>query len=116
LSSLVRRAGFISPSIAPPCILAETRGVPELRAEVAAEFHVLLVEQNILPERGAAHHAEAQRVGAELRDEIERVRRIAERLRHFAALLVADDAGEIDIVKREFTHEFETAHDHSGDP
>src|ERR1035437_9943488 len=76
-----------------PLYLAETAGVPELVAEIAAEFHVLLVEEHVLAERRAAHGAEAEGVRAVLGDEFERVGRIAERLRHLAALLVADDAG-----------------------
>src|SRR5665213_2368192 len=80
--------------------LAETAGVPELVAEVAAQLDVLFIKQNILAERRGAHHAEAQRIRAELRDEVERVGRIAEALGHLAALLVADDAGEINILER----------------
>src|SRR3984957_10800134 len=81
--------------------LAEAARVPELVAEVAAQFDVLFIEQNILAERRGAHHAEAQRIRAELRDEVERVGRIAEALGHLAALLVTDDAGEINILERQ---------------
>src|ERR1017187_10506362 len=62
--------------------LAETAGVPELVAEIAAQFHVLLVEEHVLAERRAAHGAEAEGVRAVLGDEHERVGRIAERLGH----------------------------------
>jgi len=67
--------------------------------------------------------AEAQAVGAVLVDQVERVGRVAQRLRHLAALLVADDAGEIDVVERNplldgraGAHEFEAGHDHARDP
>ena len=77
--------------------LAETAGVPKFVAEIAAELDVLFVEEHVLPERRAAHRAEAQRVRAVLGDELERVGRVAERLGHLAALFVANDAGEINV-------------------
>ena len=58
--------------------LAETAGVPELVAEIAAQLDVLFIEQHVLAERRAAHHAEAQGVRAVFGDEVERVGRIAE--------------------------------------
>jgi len=51
-----------------------------------------------------------------LGDEHERIGRIAERLRHLAALLVADDAGEINILERQLPHVFVARHDHARDP
>jgi len=53
--------------------LAETTGVPELVAEVAAQLDVLFIEEDVLAERSGAHHAEAQRIRAILGDEVERV-------------------------------------------
>ena len=46
--------------------LAETAGVPEFVAEIAAQLHVLFVEQHVLAERRAAHGAEAEGVRAVL--------------------------------------------------
>src|SRR5437879_12377594 len=80
--------------------LAEAAGVPEFVAEVAPQLDVLLVVEHVLAERGAAHDAEPERVGAVVADELERVGRIAEALRHLAALLVADDPGEMDVLVR----------------
>src|SRR5207302_8721611 len=96
--------------------LAEAAGVPEFVAEVAAQLDVLLVVEHVLAERGAAHDAKAERVGAVIADELERVGRIAEALGHFAALLVADNAGEIDVVERHPAHELVSGHDHVCDP
>jgi hypothetical protein len=96
--------------------LAEAGGVPELGAEVAAELDVLFVEADVLTQRRTAHDAEAQRIGAVARDELQRIGRIAERFGHFAALLVADDAGEIDVLERQLAHPLEARHDHAGDP
>ena len=96
--------------------LAETAGVPELRAEVAAQFDVLLIEEHVEPERCAAHRAESQRVGAVFPDQFERVRRVAERFRHLSTLLVADDAGEVDVLERQASHELVARHDHARHP
>src|ERR1039458_2251834 len=71
-----------------------------------------------------AHGAEAGRIRAVLGDEHERVGRIAKHLGHLAALLVADDAGEINILERHrirqrelrVAHEFVAGHDHARDP
>src|ERR1017187_981154 len=99
-----------------PLHLAEAAGIPKLVAEVAAQLDILLVEQHILAERGAAHRAEAQRIGAVLGDEFERVGRVAQALAHLAAQLVADDAGEIDVAERQVPHELVARHDHACHP
>jgi len=109
--------------------LAEAGGVPELVAEVAALADAVLVEEDVLPLRGDGQQAEAEAVGAELGDEVERLRGVAERFRHLAALLVADDAVEIDalegdaladlIVRQRLllrAVQFEAGDDHAGDP
>ena len=43
--------------------LAEPAGVPELIAEVAAQFHLLFIVKDVLPERGGPHHPKPERVG-----------------------------------------------------
>src|SRR5437016_9507787 len=96
--------------------LAEAAGVPEFVAEVAAQLDVLFVVEHVLAERRAAHDAEPERVGAVVADELERVGRIAEALGHLSALLVADDAREIDVLKRHPAHELVASHDHARDP
>src|SRR5205085_5218698 len=42
--------------------LAETAGVPELVAEIAAQFDILLIKEHVLAQRRAANRAEADRV------------------------------------------------------
>ena len=96
--------------------LAEAAGVPEFVAEVAAQLDVLFVVEHVLAKRRAAHDAEPERVGAVVADEVERVGRIAEALRHLAAQLVADDAGEIDVQERHLAHELVAGHDHARHP
>ena len=103
--------------------LAEATGVPELVAEILATLDPVLLEADVLPLRRDGHDAEAQAVGAVLGDEVERVRRVAEGLRHLATLLVADDAGEIDVLERDpplqrlaGPHKLQAGHDHARDP
>ena len=109
--------------------LAEAGGVPELVAEVAALADAIFVEEDILALRGDGQQAEAEAVGAELGDEVERLGRVAEGLRHLAAELVADDAVEVDALERDAladlvvgqrlllrTMELEAGDDHAGDP
>src|SRR2546427_11421637 len=96
--------------------LAEAAGVPEFVAEVAAQLDVLLVVEHVLAKRRAAHDAEPERVGAVFADELERIGRIAEALRHLAALLVADDDGEIDVLERHPPHDFVDGYVNARDP
>src|SRR5213592_1808061 len=105
-----RRAGSLSYH------LAEAAGVPEFVAEVAAQLDVFLVEKHVLAERRASHRAEAKGVGAVFGDQFERVGRVAECLRHLAALLVANEAGEINVAERYLDHELVARHDHARDP
>src|SRR6266513_5472707 len=105
-----RQAGSLS------CELAESARVPEFVAEVAPQLDVLLVVEHVLAERRAAHDAEPERVGAVIADELERVGRIAQALRHLAAQFVADDAREIDVLKWHPAHELVSGHGHAGDP
>ena len=106
-----------------PAHLAEAAGVPELVAEVLAALDPLLLEADVLALGRDRDDAEAQAVGAVLVDQVERVGRIAERLRHLAALRVADDAGEIDVPERNAPlerlagpDELQARHDHARDP
>src|SRR5262245_46267953 len=79
--------------------LPEAACVPELVAEIFSALDPLLLEPDVLTLRRNGNDAETQSVGAILVDEIERVRRIAERLRHFAADRITDDAGKINVPK-----------------
>jgi hypothetical protein len=84
-----------------PAHLPEAAGVPELVAEVLAALDPVLLEADVLALRRDRDDAEAQAVGAVFVDQVERIRRVAERLRHLAALRVADDPGEVDVAERD---------------
>ena len=96
--------------------LAEPAGVPQLVAEVPAQLDILLVEQHVLAKRGAPHGAKAQGIRPVLRDQLERVGRITKALGHLPALLVADDAGEVDVAERQVALPLVACHYHPGDP
>src|SRR6267143_356636 len=85
----------------------------------------------VLPQWSEIENRETERVGAVLRDHVERVGGIAERLAHLPPLGVADDARKVDVPerhdiadappwrsagKRNFAHYLESRHDHSGNP
>ena len=57
-----------------------------------------------------------QRLEVDAVDEVERVDDVALRLRHLLAVLVADQAGDVDLAERHVAHELEAHHDHPGDP
>src|SRR6266436_7633070 len=104
--------------------LAEPSHVPKFGGEIAAFFDLFFVEANILAARRDPHQAEAQTVRAIFVDQVERIGRIAQRLRHFAALLVANDPGEENVVERNIVFslgrlsgfEFKAGDDHARDP
>jgi len=109
--------------------LPEARGVPQLVAEVTALGDAVLVEEDVLALRGDRQQPEAEAVGAELGDEVERLGRVAEGLGHLAAELVADDAVEVDALERHALADLvvgerlllravqlEAGDDHAGDP
>src|SRR6476469_10973460 len=80
--------------------LAKTRDVPEFRRKVSAFLDLSFIEPNVLAGGRDAHQTKSQTVGAVLVDQLERIRRIAERLRHFAALAVTNNAGEKNVTER----------------
>ena len=104
--------------------LTKARDIPKLRREVTAFFDLFLVEANVLACGRDAHQTKPQAVGAVFVDQLERIGRIAERLRHFATQLVANNAGEENVVKRDVVFslagfarlELEAGDDHPCDP
>ena len=49
-------------------------------------------------------------------DDVERVDDVALGLRHLLAVVVADEAVDVDLAKRHLARELEAHHDHAGDP
>ena len=96
--------------------LPEAAGVPQLVAEVAAKLDVFFVEQHVEAKRRAAHRAKAQGIRAILGNQLQRVGRVAQALRHLAPLFVANDAGEIDVAERQIALVLVAGHDHASDP
>ena len=113
--------------------LAEAGDVPEFGAEVASGFDTGFVEADVHAGGGDAHDAVAEAVGSVFGNEVEGVRGVAEGFGHFAALDIANDAGEVDVAEGDggfdfflgegggvavlaFVVEFEAGHDHAGNP
>src|SRR5687768_1928682 len=84
-----------------PAHLTEAARVPKLVAEILSTLDPILLETNILPLRRDGDDPETQTVRTIGRDQIQRVRRIPQRLRHLAPLLVPNDAGKINILERD---------------
>jgi hypothetical protein len=57
-----------------------------------------------------------QLVQADAVDQVERVEDVALRLRHLVTVLVADQAGDVDLAERDVARELEAHHDHPRDP
>ena len=103
--------------------LAEPARIPQLVTKILTTLDPVFLKTDVLPLRRDRHDAEAQAIGTVGSDEIERVGRVAEGLRHLAALLVANDAGEVNMLERNaplqrFTrpHKFQSGHNHTRDP
>ena len=92
------------------------RCIPDLVREVARALNALPIEAHIVARRVARNEHEAQRIRAVLLDDLDRVDAVAERLRHLAALAVAHEAVDEDVVERDVLAEREAHHDHAGDP
>ncbi len=94
-----RRVVDLRRGIARSVHLPKARGIPKFCRKVSAFFDLFFIEADVLTARRDAHETKAQPVGAILVDQLQRVGRVAERLRHFAALLVTNQAREKNIVK-----------------
>src|SRR6476646_1968710 len=80
--------------------LTESSHVPELGRKITAFLDLRFIEPNVLSRRRDPHQAKSQTVRTVLADQLEWIRRIAERLRHLPAEFVTNDAGEENMVKR----------------
>ena len=96
--------------------LGEARGVPQLGGEVAVALDAALRQLDVAPLRRHRRQREAQRVGAETVDEVERIDDVALRLRHLRALLVADEGVDVDVAERHLAAEMQAHHHHPRDP
>ena len=95
---------------------SKAAGVPQLVAKIASFDDLLLVEADVLTLRCDAHQPEAQTISTIFRDQVERVRRVAEAFRHLAPLLITDNSGEIHVAKRHFARILQPGHDHPRHP
>src|SRR5260370_17893641 len=80
--------------------LPKTRDVPEFCREVSAFLDLLFVVTNVLPSGRNPHQTKSQSVGAILIDQLERIGRITQRLRHFPAERVANNTDKENVAER----------------
>src|SRR5947207_12942928 len=81
--------------------LSQTRSIPELGREIAALLDLFFVVSNVLTTRCDAHQTEPQTVGATFINQLEQIRRVAERLRHLSPGSVPKQAREINPASRQ---------------
>ena len=96
--------------------LSKAAGVPELGCEIAVGFDQMRRKPDVVALRGLARQRKAQRVGAIVVDDAERVDDVALRFRHLGALLVTNQAVDVDSRERRLLHEMQAHHHHPGDP
>src|SRR5438067_13929360 len=81
-----------------PVHLTQTRDIPELRGEIATLCDLFFVEANILTAGRDAHQTKSQAVGTVFINQLERIWRVAHRLRHLSPAFVTDHACEINMA------------------
>ena len=97
--------------------LKESAGIPDFGGEVAVALQPCCRHLDVAALSSHGRQGEAQRVGAILVDQVQRVHHIALGLRHLLALLVADKGMDVDIPERHFAlHGVHAHHHHPGDP
>ena len=94
-----------------PVLEQQPRDVPELVRELPALLERALGEADVL-RRGHLQQAVARRVGAVLRDQLERVDAVAEALRHPPAVRGQDRRVDDHVGERDLTQQLEPRPDH----
>ena len=122
------RGKALSSGFSAHCVL---NGLPHFSHSMRGSMRFFFVCANIAPAMRAlefdrhphvlrfgreVREAEAQGVGAELFDHVERVDAVALRLRHRFAVAVEDLGRDVDLVERHFAHVVQAREHHPGDP
>ena len=94
----------------------ETERVPYLVVEVTSLLDLRLIIENVVTCRAAEKHTETHCVCTVFRDEVERIRRVSESLRHLASELVANDTCEVYVAERYIVHKLVSGHNHTCHP
>ena len=91
-------------------------GIPKLGAKVSPKFDILLIKKNVGSQWGTSHHSKTQSIRTKSGDQIQRVGRVPQRLRHFSPLFIPDNPREIHIAKGHLPHPLKSRHNHPGNP
>ena len=94
----------------------KTRGVPNLVRKVAVRFDAAQTDVEIVAGRAQRQQGEAERIGAELVNDLHRIERVAQRLAELAAMLVAHQAVQIHSMERRLPGHLQAEHDHTRHP
>ena len=92
------------------------RSVPYFVTEAASEFEGILINQNILSLSTHKSECKLKGIGTVNVDKLKRVHSVSKRLRHFTALLVANETVNVNIMKRSLACKFKTGHNHTAYP
>ena len=90
--------------------------IPDLRREITADLELLLAHLAVAVERRDERDGEAKRVGGIGLDQLQRIERVAEGLRHLPSLRIAHDAMDHDVLERRLLHEVDARHHHARHP
>ena len=90
--------------------------VPNLVTEVTALLAQRVVEHQVVTCRRAQHHSHTHTVSTILSDQIQRIGRIAQLLRHLATDLIAHDTREVNIAEGHLAAILITRHNHTSYP
>ena len=93
--------------------LAEAGGVPQLGGEVAVPLDALLIHLHVAALAFHGGHEEAQRIGAVLVDEAQRIDDVALGLGHLRPVRRAHEAMQVEPLPRHFLHEVQPLHRHA---
>ena len=94
----------------------QTVRIPNFVAEIPPLLHLRLIKQNIIASRTAQKHTQTHPVSTILLHKFNRIRRIAERLRHLPPEFISYNTGKIDIFKRNLTAKLVAGHNHPRHP
>ena len=90
--------------------------IPNFVVEISSLLTQCIVVEDIVACRGCEHQTHAHAIGTIFFNQFNRVGRVAKALAHFAAQLVAHNAGEIHVTERHIAHVFISGHNHACHP
>ena len=94
----------------------ESCGIPNLGCKSSIGVEQFIRNSNVRTRRAHAGQSKADGIRAEAVADLQRIHSIAFRFRHFLALGIANDSGDVDSFERDILHELQAEHHHACDP